>query len=244
MLRLVRRAQYGRFYDLQQETGGLLSPGHYERIFNEIRKLHDFDIVEIGGAAGAASIAIGWALKRDHKQSRLIIVEKCEGGTRTQYGGKLENLNRLQHNLRRFGVDDQCTIFPEYLTFENGAEALQLIRTPQLAALIMDADGWIHRDFHFFWPRLHPDGLIIVDDYEEGRDPKHDLTFQLLNQLTTWGLFEKVDTVGSLVLGRKPPDGDIRNLDLKACASIVDSVSRKFGVAFVKSGIIQQSGPV
>ena len=161
-----------------------------------------------------------------------------------RYGGKTENLNRLQRNLRRFGVQNRCVIFPEYLTFENGKEVLDLIETPQIAALMMDADGWIHRDFYFFWPRLHPDGLIIVDDYEEARDAKHDLTFHLLNNLIAWGLFEKIDTIGSTVFGRKPAGGDIRKLDLRVCKEIVESVSRKYNVAFEKSGIIQQTQPV
>ena len=81
---LVRRAVHGRFYVLQRETGGLLSPKQYERIYTEALRLPDLDVVEIGGAAGTASIAIGWAMKRSRKNSRLIIVEKCEGGTRAQ----------------------------------------------------------------------------------------------------------------------------------------------------------------
>lgn len=235
---LYRTMRYGRFYVLQQETDGLLQPKNYERIHDEVRKLPDLDIVEIGGAGGTASIAIGWAMKADRKRSKLIVVEKCEGGTRTQYGGKTENLTRLQKNLARYGVASRCKIFPEYLTFENGAEALRLIETPQIAALMMDADGWIHRDFHFFWSRLAVGGLIIVDDYKEGRDPKHDLTFHLLNQLIDWGLFEKMDAMGDTFFGRKPANGDIRKLDLKVCESIVETISRKYGVVFNRDGIV------
>jgi predicted O-methyltransferase YrrM len=238
VVNLGRELLHGKFYAMQQETEGLLSPQHYERVHDAIRRLPDLDIVEVGGAAGSLSIAVGWALQRDRKQSRLIIVEKCEGGTRAQYGGKQENLNRLQANLRRYGVAGQCEIFPEYLTFENGGEALQRIRTPEIAALLMDADGWIHRDFHFFWPRLVVNGLMVVDDYEEGRDPKHDLTFQLLNRLMEWGLFEKTDQLGSTVFGRKPATGDIRRLDLQVCADMVESVSRKYGVAFNRVGVV------
>ena len=237
---LCRGFLYGRFYVLQRETDGLLPAKIYERIYNEVRKLPDLDIVEIGGAAGAASIAIGWAMKRDHKKSKLIIVEKCEGGSRAQYGGRQDNLMRLERNLKRFRVTDSVVIFPEYLTFENGQRVLGLLETRQIAAFMLDADGCIHRDFHFFWPRLHPDGLIIVDDYQEARDAKHDLTFHLLNRLMEWGLFDMTDRVGSTVFGRKPPAGDIRRLDLRACEEVVEMVSRKYGVVFEKAGIVNQ----
>jgi hypothetical protein len=103
--------------------------------------------------------------------------------------------------------------------------------------LILDADGFIHRDFYFFWPRLRRGGLIVIDDYQEGLDPKHDLTFHLLNALIRWGLFETVDKVGSTMFGRKPAHGDIRKLDLQECHEIVADNSRKYGVVFGRTGV-------
>jgi hypothetical protein len=236
---LVREKLHGRYYVLQQETDGLIAPAVYERLHDEVAKLPDMDIIEVGGAGGTASIAMAWALKEGKKKSHLIVIEKCEGGTRTQYGGKQENLNRIQRNLQQFGAAPFCKIFPEYLTFENGDQVLQMIGTPQIAGLVIDADGLLHRDFHFFWPRLMDGGLIVVDDYEENRDAKHHLTFVLLNQLIEWGLFEKVENVQGVMFGRKPKGGDISKLDRAVCEQIVAQVGEKFRVAFNQPGVVQ-----
>jgi hypothetical protein len=49
--------RHTRFAVLQREADGLLSPGIYERLYDQVRTLPDLDIVEVGGAAGAASVA-------------------------------------------------------------------------------------------------------------------------------------------------------------------------------------------
>lgn len=236
--RRLRILMHGRFYVLQQETDGLLSPAQYERIYEEVKPAPDMDWVEIGGAAGTASVAVCWALKERRKQGRLVIVEKCEGGSRASYGGKTENLARLERNLIRYGVADFTRLFPHYMTFQNGAEVVKLVQTRQIAGLLIDADGWLHRDFYFLWERLVPGGTIIVDDYQENRDPKHDLTFHLLNRLRDWGLFEEQFRLDATVFGRKPSGGDIGKLDLAECEAIVERICRKWGVQFEKSGIV------
>jgi hypothetical protein len=227
--RQIRTALYGRYYVLQQETEGLLSPKHYERLHDEVCKMPDLDLVEVGGAGGTASIAMAWALQEQGRKSKLVVVEKCEGGSRSKYGGRQENLARFERNIAAYGVDGKIRLFPHYMTFENGKEVLNLIETPEIGALVLDADGWIHRDFHFLWPRLRVGGLIVVDDYEAGRDEKHELTYQLLNYLMAIGLFEKVDAVGATVFGRKPAGGSIEKLDLALAQGIVERVSRDFG---------------
>lgn len=233
---LYNRTFHPRFLDLRREAGGMLSPAVYHRIYDEVRKLPDLDVVEVGGAAGAGSVAVVWAMKESGKGSKVIVVERCEGGSRTAFGGRSENLRRLEQHLARFDVLDRVALYPHELTFENGEEVLALIRTPEIAALIHDADGRIDRDFRIFWPRLRPGGLIVVDDFVNLAEfrlasPRHPdggtkclRTFRLLNQFIDWKLFEPFAQVRSTVFGRKPRGADFTRFDLSVCERILDGV--------------------
>ena len=73
--------KYGRFLWMRMQTEGLLSPEHYEAIHKFFlgHAIGGNDIVEIGGASGSASIAIGWAIKERRSKAKLLVVEKFEG---------------------------------------------------------------------------------------------------------------------------------------------------------------------
>ena len=234
--RALLRWRYGRFYVLQQETEGLLVPTTYEEIHRRVLALPDLDIVEIGGAAGTATIAMGWAMAESGKRSKLVVVEKCEGGSREKFGGRKENLDRIVRNLRSYGIEDRVILFPHYMTFENGAEVVALVKTPQIAALVIDADGHIHRDFHFFWPRLAEGGLIIIDDYHPDRSPKHALTYHLLNLLRDWRLIEDVQVIHETVFARKGP-GPFENLNIAEAQRVAAETCRQLGVVFDERGV-------
>lgn len=225
-----------RFAALQRRTHGMLSPAVYRRLYDEMRATPDLDVVEIGGAAGAGSIAIAWALRDAGKTSHLVVVEKCEGGSRSRIGDRQDNLHLILGNFRRFGVADRVTLYPHQLTLANGDEVLRLVSTPQIAALVHDADGAIDRDIALFWPRLRPGGLIVIDDVDIRPDfkpvsPRHPrggtkavLTTRLLDQLIRWGLIEPVDRVRNTLFARKPLTADLSRLDLTRCAQIHDEV--------------------
>lgn len=230
--RAYNKTLHGRFLELKQAAGGMLEPAVYHRLYDEVRALRDLDVLEIGGGAGAGTIAIAWAMRDSGKGSKLVVVEKCEGGSRVQFGGRAENLRRLEAHLERFGAAARTVLYPHELRFENGAEVRALLGTPEIAALVHDADGRIDRDFHLFWPLVVPGGLIVVDDFDDvpefkppsARYPdggtKSLLTFRLLTQFIEWGLFEPTRKVRSTMFGRKPPGGDFARLDLEACERI------------------------
>lgn len=220
-----------RFLALKLETGGLLDADAYARLYEEARCLPPGDVVEVGGAGGSGSIAIAWGLQETGHPSRVIVVEKCEGGSRDRYGDFGTNLERLHRHLEHFGVADRVSLFTERLTFDNGHEVLEKVRTPELSAFCCDADGRIHRDFYFFWPRLRPGGLIVIDDYHETFSRKHAVTYHLLNQLMEWGLFELESTVGSTCFGRKPARADWSLFDRDACELICDRVTAEWEAA-------------
>lgn len=228
-----------RFYKLRKKTNGMLLPIVYKKLYKLCTQLPDLDIVEIGGATGAGSVSIAWALRDTQKRSNLIVVEKCEGGTRTDIGGYEDNLKLIQQHFASFKADEKIVLFPHELTFENGAEVLSLIQTPRIAAFIHDADGRIDRDFYLFWRCLQPGGLIVVDDY--ANEPKYKpisdrhpqggaksvITYRLLNQIMEWGLFQPTEQIGKTIFGIKPLVADFDRFDLAKCQSIIEEVHQE-----------------
>lgn len=235
-----------RFYNLRKSTNGMLLPLVYKKIYNLHYQLPDLDIIEVGGATGAGSIAIAWALKEAKKHSKLIVVEKCKGGTRTDIGGYDENLKLIQSHFEQFGVHEQIILFPHELTFDNGKKATALVKSPEIAAFIHDADGRLDRDFFLFYPLLQPGGLIVIDDYANEakykpiseRHPqggaKSVITYRLLNQIIEWGLFETTHKIGKTIFGVKPLNADFSRLDLEKCRQIIKEVQQE-RIASLKS---------
>ncbi|HEY9622356.1 MAG TPA: class I SAM-dependent methyltransferase [Crinalium sp.] len=236
---LFESVSNARFYNLRKQTNGLLLPIAYKKIYKLCRQLPDLDVVEIGGATGAGSISIAWAMKESGKQSKLIVIEKCQGGTRIDVGGYSENLELIQNHFKTFNVQDQIHLFPHELTLTNGKQAIDLIHTPEIAAFIHDADGRIDRDFYLFYPLLKPGGLIIVDDYANeakyqavsDRHPmggaKSIITYRLLNQIMEWGLFKPIHKIGKTIFGIKPLDADFKQFSLETCQAIIHGVEQE-----------------
>jgi len=233
-------AFHPRFCQIRRTCCGLCLVSVYREIYARTLVLPDYDIVEIGGAAGAGSVSFALALKDSGKKSNVVVVEKCEGGSRNRYGGYAENLQIIQNNFASFNVADKCTLFPHYLTMENRGEAISLIRTEFIAALGCDADGRIDRDFSAFWPKLMPNALIVIDDFPKALQPrsrrrylrsgrvKHVLTYDLLNKFIEWGLFQPAKRIAETIFGYKPEDANFEKFDSKTCDSIVKSVEAEF----------------
>jgi predicted O-methyltransferase YrrM len=225
-----------RWLRLRDEAGGMLSPLVYRRMYRAVRAQPDLDVVEIGGAAGAGSISLAWGMRDAGHTAKLIVVERCEGGSRAAFGGYDDNLARLHANFERFGVADRIELHPHEITLENGADVLARVTTSEIGAFVHDADGRLDRDVALFWPRLRPGGLVIVDDDDPGkplrpgRPERPDsgykgvLTYRLLRQLEAWGLFVRTAKVRNTTFGRKPVDADMRRFDPDVCARIVADV--------------------
>ena len=227
----AKRILYGRFYKLQRATEGLLSPAAYKLIYERMRATPDLDSIEIGGASGTASIAIAWAKAEAGHQSRHIVVEKLEGGSRDKYGGFQDNLARFNGNLAEFGAAGRVELFPHYLTPENGRQVIDLVRTGQIGGLMCDADGRLDRDFTLFLPLVHPEAAIIIDDFHPSRTWKHGMTYRLLNQFIAWELFILEESPHGMAFGRRHPHADVSRIDPEVCADIIDSVRTDFKVS-------------
>ena len=235
--------KYGRFLWMRMQTEGLLSPEHYKAIHKFFlgHAIGEHDIVEIGGASGSASIAIGWAIKERRSRANLLVVEKFEGGTRERFGGYDENYQRFQEFTRRYGVADRIRLFPDYLTMENGQQVLDMVGTEKIGGMMLDADGHIHRDFAIFWERLAPGAPIVIDDYDPEISVKHELTYHLLNRLLDWRLIERRNLIGDTFFGVKGKASSIDALDFDECEQITDEVCSRHHVTFDRSGIVLNS---
>ena len=245
---LVNQILNPRFTELQRSTRGMLNPIVYRRLYRLARRLPDLPIIEVGGATGCASIALALGMKESGKHSKLIVVEKMEGGTRGDVGDYQTNVELVRANFRRYGVQDQIILFPHPLTLENGPEVVALAGGP-IAAFMSDADGHLDRDFALFWPRLIPGGAIVVDDYSNRRDTfrpisarhpqggtKRLLTYRLLNQLMAWGLMRARGRFRDTVFGVKPEGADFGRFDPAVCATIRGGVAGEWAQVGVGRG--------
>jgi predicted O-methyltransferase YrrM len=228
-----------RWKDLKTRAFGMLPPAVYEKIYHTAFRGPDLDIVEIGGAAGAASIAAALGLKESGKSSRVIVVEKLQGGSRS--GNSYEtNLDIFRRNVSAFDVEAQIELFPHHVTPETVDQLKALIRTKLISALVLDADGRIDRDFRAFWNMVVPGGHIVIDDYKNDvsrfkpvteRHPtggaKMPVAFRLTNYMIELGLFAPNFQINSTLFGTKPLDGDISRLDQSECDAIIATVHRE-----------------
>ncbi len=248
---LYERLYYRRFYTLAHAAQGMLTARTYRRLYAAIYSLPDLAIIEIGGGAGASSIAIAWAMRDSGKRSKLIVVEKCEDGSRSEFGGYEQNLARITANFAKFGVSDQIRLFPHVLTPDNGDAVKAMVDTSEIAALVIDADGLLDRDFALFWPLLQTGGLMVIDDYENRTifkpvsdyyplgGGKHLRTFRLLNLMIDWGLFVPNDQIGSTIFGIKPAGADFARFDLEQCKHTLAELEREREAWLARSGAQQ-----
>lgn len=229
-----------RWKALKADAKGMLHPKVYRELYLLARDLPDQDIVEIGGAAGAGSIALALGIKESGKQSRVIVAEKLEGGSRLDFGDRAENQRIIEDNFRKFGVLDQIRLFPHEVTLENGGEVAALVRSGTISALIHDADGRVDRDFFLFWPLLRDGGAIVIDDYADTPEkfrpvtPRHPaggikavVTYRLTNLMIEWGLLRSNQVIGNTLFGVKPAAADFSRLDLLACKRAIAEVERE-----------------
>ena len=236
-LQLYNRIFNRRFAEIARDTRGMLNPLVYRRLYQLAYRLPDLPIVEIGGAAGSGSIALALGMKESGKRSKLIVVEKMEGGSRIVIGSYNENLEHVLGNFRRYGVEDTIKLYPHELTLENGHEVVALAGG-KIAAFMHDADGRLDRDFALFWPILMPGGAIVIDDYANQANyqpispahpqggTKHIMTYRLLNQIMSWGLFARDWRFRNTLFGHKPANADFTRFDPRACAAIAAQVER------------------
>lgn len=228
---------------MKTETAGMLPVEVYRALTNLVKRAPaGLDVIEVGGASGAATIAMAWGLRPSGGgHPRVVVVEKCEGGSRTSYGGWEENKARFERFVRRFGVDDRVVLYPHYLTLDRGPEVRALVRTGRLAGLMSDADGMVHRDLRLFGDLVDPKGFVVIDDYHPSRSPKHAVTFAVVNRLVEAGAFVPLDRIEDTLFGG--PGSPVTPALHDECERIAQSVSRDCGVVFDERGMTPLDDP-
>lgn len=203
------------FREIKFRANGMLDPLVYAEI-NRTASSVMADIVEIGTAHGAATIAAALGLPAGF---RVSTVERMNGGSRARYGGPEENIRIINDNFTRFGVSDKVRLHVG--SVETVAPELG---DGPIGMLVLDADGCIDRDFRLFYDRLLPGAPIVIDDYrphyvgttQSGSmllvDQKHRITTLLVDLFVELGLIERQKIINDTFFGRKPFNA--RPLDL------------------------------
>jgi hypothetical protein len=192
--------------------------------------------VEVGGASGAATIAIALSLRERRAKGRIVVVEKFEGGTRIPYGGHAENLARFWGFLRLYRVDQYVRLWDGYLTEETAPEVRALVATPRLSGLLLDADGCIHRDLRAFWDLIDPETKLFIDDVHPTLSVKHELTFRLVTRLVEQGWLEVRERIENTVVARRCASAG-PGFPWPECQAIYTDFCREKGIRFGPEGI-------
>lgn len=232
-----RSARRGRHAEMAMATEGLLSIPVYEELTAiASNSPQGRDILEIGGAGGSATIAMAWGLT-NHVASaaRIVVVEKCEGGTRTQYGDYESNRARFERFVQLYADSEKVTLYPHYLTLANGSEVRSLVKNTPLAGIVSDADGMVHRDLLLFSDLLRPDSFMVIDDYHPHFSPKHEVTFGIVNRLLDAGVFIPRKLIDGTFFGTfgRPLTQSLYN----DCERFVQASCNRLGVTFDARGI-------
>ena len=236
---VLQRYIYRECYEIKLKANGMLSPRVYATIYRRVVEAPDNDVVEIGSGRGAGTVVIARALKASGKQSKVIAVEKFEGGSNIGFGSKDENLARIHNIFDEFGVSDRIEIFPEYLTADNVGRLGNLIGTERLSCVVIDADGRLDIYLPALWPYLSDGCVIILDDYRENYSfreksaqyplghTKELLCFRLVNKLVELGHLQVDELIDATIFARKRDHALMRDADLAALREQVESVERE-----------------
>ncbi|WP_459191532.1 class I SAM-dependent methyltransferase [Halosimplex sp. J119] len=162
-----------RFSKLKHECNGMLSEEVYEELYKSAKATQDGNIIEVGAAHGAGSIALALGLADSNSNGEVITVEKGEGGSRSKYGAKEDNIGILEQNIREWGVADRVQVVTQHLDRDSELPPAISGELP-VSVLCLDADGNLDRDFELFYDHLLPGATVIIDDYspEKNYRPK------------------------------------------------------------------------
>lgn len=156
-----------RLHETLSDIDALMSRAVYDALFDAVAEQGPAQILEIGTAHGAGTIALALgAVSRGH-ETRITTVDTLRAlpdipSSRARFGGPSENEAIVRSNFRKAGLEDRikmhvgrsdefATVIPEGFTVDM---------------LVLDADGRIDRDLALFGPYLVEGAAVIVDDID------------------------------------------------------------------------------
>ncbi len=203
------------FEAVRQKADGMLPIAVYEALYRCALSADSGSLVEVGGAHGAATIALARGVRDAGRADRVYTFETGAAMTAPAFQRPAEaNLRILRDNLEAFGVSDSVNVIPHHV---NKAEAKAVLAGKPISLLLLDADGVLDRDFGLFYNALLPGAPIIIDDYQnkvelEGVEGtplgKHEATFRYVNYFVEKGLLVRSEVLGRTFFGKKPETMD------------------------------------
>lgn len=208
------------FSHVKDQCAGMLEPEVYEAIHQAMLDGGQGDVVEVGTARGAATVALALGVAASKNPDRRIVsFDRLDPQTYVEDASVVDRhsidlsalfIQQIRDNIAAFGVQDRVTLH------FGDVEALHAQVDGPLSGLLLDADGAIDRDFRLFYNKLRPGAPIIIDDFDDSAhlwrwsnnrirvDLKHRLTHQLGRFFIDKGLLEQSQIVRNTFFGRKP----------------------------------------
>jgi predicted O-methyltransferase YrrM len=157
-----------KIQEIKTRCDGMMPREVYAQIYSCACAAQPGNMLELGAAHGAASVCLAKGIRDSAKPATLLTVEKGEGKNSSieKWGPKEVNIAKLRNNLIYFDCQSIVTVFPNRLK----EVVTQLKNSGPFSLLLIDADGFIDRDFLLFYNLLKPGADIIIDDYINFKD--------------------------------------------------------------------------
>lgn len=202
-----------RLTEYVQEANGLLPLSVYKALWECVAQAPGPNVVEVGTAHGAATIALALGARNAGVKVRIHTIDLLGGkfSSRARYGSVNQNKEIVLQNFARAEVAECISLFvgstDEFVASGQCPDRIDL--------LMLDADGRIDRDFLHFYNLLSPDAIIVIDDVDRGVylsathdgtpyvDLKHRITSLLLQALESHGFLRVEKTIHNTAFSRR-----------------------------------------
>lgn len=148
------------FTQVKKTAHGMLSVQDYETLYRyAAHEAAAGNIVEIGPARGASTIALALGAKASGQVSRVISIDTFLHSHATKTWDDMDaNIADLEHNLEAFGCRDIVDVMVA------GQEDWDFIYRTSISLMFIDADGALDRDFKNYYDHLLPGCWVFIDD--------------------------------------------------------------------------------
>lgn len=149
------------------DIDALMSQAVYDALFDAAAEQGPQQVLEIGTAHGAGTIALALGAASRGHATRITTVDTLQAlpdipSSRARFGGPTENEAIIQDNFRKAGVEDRITLHvgrsDDFATLIPEGFVVDM--------LVLDADGRIDRDLALFGSCLAAGAAVIVDDID------------------------------------------------------------------------------
>ncbi len=149
------------------DVDALMSPAVYDALFDAAAAEGPKQVLEIGTAHGAGTIALALGASSGGHETQITTVDTLEAlpdipSSRSRFGGPAENEKIVRANFEKARVPDRIKLHVG--RSESFAKVVPEGFTVDM--LVLDADGRIDRDLALFGPYLARGAVVVVDDID------------------------------------------------------------------------------